>query len=147
MRSDEAAGPVPGGAGASAPTGDPRVDAVVARLDELSGLPVPAHVEVFADVHQRLQELLVSADEDGDGVASLGGMPRPGAAGPDTQAGQAGQAGQGGQGGSGAGRPGPGGMPRPGGFPGPGGAPRPGGFPGPGGAPRPGGFAGPGGAS
>ncbi|WP_034487932.1 hypothetical protein [Actinomadura oligospora] len=107
MRSDEAAGPVPGGAGASAPTGDPRVDAVVARLDELAGLPVPAHVEVFADVHQRLQELLVSADDEGEGVASLGGMPRPGAPGP---------------GGPGPGGPGPGGMPRPGGFTGPGGA-------------------------
>ncbi|WP_147341479.1 hypothetical protein, partial [Actinomadura logoneensis] len=70
-----------GGAGSSAPTGDPRVDAVVARLDELAGLPVPAHVEVFADVHQGLQELLVSADEDGDTVPSLGGMPRPGAPG------------------------------------------------------------------
>ncbi|MFC4914049.1 hypothetical protein [Actinomadura gamaensis] len=90
MRSDEAGGPAPGGAGGSAPSGDPRVDAVVARLDELAGLPVPAHVEVFADVHQRLQELLVSADADADGdasaaasaagtVPSLGGMPRPGA--------------------------------------------------------------------
>ncbi|MCP2339072.1 hypothetical protein [Actinomadura rupiterrae] len=93
MRSDEAGGPVPGGAagpppggtGAPAPSGDPRVDAVVARLDELAGLPVPAHVEVFADVHQGLQELLVSADGDHDNetgtgtVPSLGGMPRPGA--------------------------------------------------------------------
>lgn len=112
---------MPGGAGAPGPTGDPRVDAVVARLDELAGLPVPAHVEVFADVHQRLQELLVSADEEGDTVASLGGTPGPG------------------------GMPGAGGSPRPGGMPGPGGTPRPGGMPG--GMPRPGGAQGPGGGS
>jgi hypothetical protein len=47
-----------------APTGDPRVDAAVARLAELGGRPVPEHVEVFEDVHQRLQELLASADQD-----------------------------------------------------------------------------------
>ena len=60
--SDEAAGepvapPVPA-------TGDPRVDAALARLGELAGAPVAAHVEVFEDVHRRLQELLVSADHD-----------------------------------------------------------------------------------
>ncbi|MEV4259377.1 hypothetical protein AB0J52_39985, partial [Spirillospora sp. NPDC049652] len=88
------------------------MDAVVARLDELAGLPVPAHVEVFADVHQRLQELLVSADEEGEGVPSLGGMPRPGASGP---------------GAPGFGASGPGGMPRPGGPAGPGGTMAPGG--------------------
>ncbi|MFC5187757.1 hypothetical protein [Actinomadura harenae] len=136
MRSDEAAGPVPGGAGAPAPTGDPRVDAVVARLDELAGLPVPAHVEVFADVHQRLQELLVSADDDGESVPSLGGMPRPGAPVP----------GGPGSGGPGLGGPGSGG-PGPGGHGPVGGGPRPGGMPRPGGFPRPGGLPGQGGAS
>jgi hypothetical protein len=52
------AGPTPG------PTGDPRVDAAVARLGELGGRPVPEHVEIFEDVHQRLQELLASAGQD-----------------------------------------------------------------------------------
>ncbi|TDD58061.1 hypothetical protein E1293_47175, partial [Actinomadura darangshiensis] len=46
------------------PTGDPRVDAAVARLGELGGRPVSEHVEVFEDVHQRLQELLASAGQD-----------------------------------------------------------------------------------
>lgn len=46
------------------PTGDPRVDAALARLAELGGRPVPAHVEVFEDVHQRLQEILAAAGEE-----------------------------------------------------------------------------------
>ncbi|MFI0479802.1 hypothetical protein [Actinomadura sp. 9N215] len=46
------------------PTGDPRVDAAVARLGELGARPVPEHVEIFEDVHQRLQELLAAADQD-----------------------------------------------------------------------------------
>ncbi|WP_242911198.1 hypothetical protein [Actinomadura terrae] len=46
------------------PTGDPRVDAALARLGDLPGRPVPEHVEIFEDVHQRLQELLADADED-----------------------------------------------------------------------------------
>ncbi|WP_207933938.1 hypothetical protein [Actinomadura sp. KC06] len=46
------------------PTGDPRVDAAVARLGELGARAVPEHVEVYEDVHQRLQELLASADQD-----------------------------------------------------------------------------------
>ncbi|TDC90059.1 hypothetical protein [Actinomadura sp. 7K507] len=44
------------------PTGDQRVDAAVARLGELGARPVPEHVEIYEDVHQRLQELLASAD-------------------------------------------------------------------------------------
>ncbi|GAA4227432.1 hypothetical protein GCM10022254_15130 [Actinomadura meridiana] len=44
------------------PTGDPRVDAAVARLAELGGRPVAEHVEIFEDVHQRLQELLAAAE-------------------------------------------------------------------------------------
>lgn len=46
------------------PTGDPRVDAAVARLGELGGRPVAEHVEIFEDVHQRLQELLAAAGQD-----------------------------------------------------------------------------------
>ncbi|MFC0040881.1 hypothetical protein [Actinomadura rayongensis] len=41
-----------------ASTGDARVDTVLARLGELPGAPVAAHVAVFEDVHARLQELL-----------------------------------------------------------------------------------------
>ncbi|WP_216651280.1 hypothetical protein [Actinomadura litoris] len=48
------------------PTGDPRVDAALARLGDLPGRPVPEHVEIFEDVHQRLQELLAAADQDDD---------------------------------------------------------------------------------
>ncbi|XRQ15740.1 hypothetical protein ACN3XK_34140 [Actinomadura welshii] len=57
------------------PTGDPRVDAALARLGELGARPVPEHVEVYEDVHQRLQDLLASA-ESGD-AAERGGPPRP----------------------------------------------------------------------
>ncbi|WP_171069394.1 hypothetical protein, partial [Actinomadura geliboluensis] len=46
------------------PTGDPRVDAAVAPLGGLGGLPVAEHVRVFEDVHRRLQDLLVSAAQD-----------------------------------------------------------------------------------
>ncbi|MFD0690793.1 hypothetical protein [Actinomadura fibrosa] len=46
------------------PTGDSRVDDAVARLADLPGRAVPDHVEIFEDVHQRLQELLASADQD-----------------------------------------------------------------------------------
>ncbi|MFA1537561.1 hypothetical protein [Actinomadura monticuli] len=46
------------------PTGDPRVDAAVARLAELGGRPVSEHVELYEDVHRGLQELLASAGQD-----------------------------------------------------------------------------------
>ncbi|MEU5988831.1 hypothetical protein ABZ806_07620 [Spirillospora sp. NPDC047418] len=46
------------------PTGDPRVDAAVAPLGGLGGRPVHEHVEIFEDVHRRLQELLASAGQD-----------------------------------------------------------------------------------
>ncbi|MFG2089875.1 MULTISPECIES: hypothetical protein [unclassified Spirillospora] len=66
------------------PTGDPRVDAAVARLAELGARPVSEHVEIYEDVHQRLQELLASADQDGqegqngqDGQDERPGQPRP----------------------------------------------------------------------
>jgi hypothetical protein len=88
--SDEAAGepveeatpsfPVPdgpaGGQG-NPPTGDGRVDEVLGRLRELDGLPVSGHVEVFEDVHQRLQELLVSADQDETGAPGPPGRGSP----------------------------------------------------------------------
>ncbi|MFA1551213.1 hypothetical protein [Actinomadura chokoriensis] len=46
------------------PTGDPRVDAAVAGLGGLGGRSVSEHVEIYEDVHRRLQELLASADQD-----------------------------------------------------------------------------------
>ncbi|GLZ11746.1 hypothetical protein Acsp04_19810 [Actinomadura sp. NBRC 104425] len=56
------------------PTGDPRVDLVLQRLTELGGAPVSRHVAVFEDVHQRLQDLLASADEPEDAGPPV---PRP----------------------------------------------------------------------
>ncbi|MBO2462428.1 hypothetical protein [Actinomadura violacea] len=55
------------------PTGDPRVDEVLARLGELPGRPVAEHVEIFADVHQRLQDLLAGAE----GPSAEAGPPVP----------------------------------------------------------------------
>jgi hypothetical protein len=43
-------------------TGDPRVDDAVARLDDLSGLPVAEHLAVFEYVHERLTEALGDLD-------------------------------------------------------------------------------------
>jgi hypothetical protein len=43
-------------------TGEPRVDEALARLDELAGLPVTEHGEVFEHVHRRLREVLGELD-------------------------------------------------------------------------------------
>ncbi|MFF5259429.1 hypothetical protein ACFY4C_10835 [Actinomadura viridis] len=59
------------------PTGDRRVDDALARLAGLEGVPVSGHVEVFEEVHRRLQELLTSADQDDPGPPAAPG-PRPG---------------------------------------------------------------------
>jgi hypothetical protein len=40
------------------PTGDPRVDEVLAALDRLAGLPVPDHAAVLLEVHERLGGVL-----------------------------------------------------------------------------------------
>jgi broad specificity phosphatase PhoE len=52
--------PEPGGQRSA--TGEPRVDAALARLDELAGLPVTEHQAVFEDVHRRLREVLGELD-------------------------------------------------------------------------------------
>ncbi|MGB9377259.1 MAG: hypothetical protein WCB04_07075 [Mycobacteriales bacterium] len=39
-------------------TGEPRVDAAIAGLHDVDALPVAEHVETYADVHARLQEIL-----------------------------------------------------------------------------------------
>jgi hypothetical protein len=43
-------------------TGEPRVDAALARLDELAGRPVAEHRAVFEDVHRRLRDVLGELD-------------------------------------------------------------------------------------
>lgn len=50
-------------------TAEPRVDAALARLDELAGLPVTEHTRVFDDVHRRLEDVL---GELGTGAAEPG---------------------------------------------------------------------------
>jgi hypothetical protein len=45
-----------------AETGHPGVDAALARLDELDGVPTEAHAQVFEDVHQRLRGTLSALD-------------------------------------------------------------------------------------
>ncbi|MFD8705737.1 hypothetical protein ACFV1W_24540 [Kitasatospora sp. NPDC059648] len=46
------------------PTGHPGVDAGLARLEALDGVPAEAHVAVYEDVHQRLADLLAALDQD-----------------------------------------------------------------------------------
>lgn len=43
-------------------TGDERVDAAMARLDELEDVPTASHPEIFQDVHRRLQDALAGID-------------------------------------------------------------------------------------
>jgi len=43
-------------------TGEPRVDAALARLDELPGRPVTEHRAIFEDVHRRLRDVLGELD-------------------------------------------------------------------------------------
>lgn len=43
---------------------DARVEAAMARLDELTDLPVVDHVDVYADVHDRLSSALSDVSSD-----------------------------------------------------------------------------------
>ena len=43
-------------------TGDARVDAATARLADVPDLPTSDHVEVYEDVHRRLQDALAEAE-------------------------------------------------------------------------------------
>ena len=43
-------------------TGEARVDAATARLDEIPDLPTQDHVAVYDDVHRRLQDALSDAE-------------------------------------------------------------------------------------
>jgi len=42
-------------------SGDARVDAALARLDDLDEVPVHEHAEVFSDIHARLTAALADA--------------------------------------------------------------------------------------
>ena len=63
-------------------TGEPRVDAALARLDELTGRPVTEHRAVFEDVHRRLRDVLGELDTreqgSGDQAAAAGAERRAG---------------------------------------------------------------------
>ncbi|MEV0530921.1 hypothetical protein [Kitasatospora sp. NPDC050463] len=45
-------------------TGHSAVDAALARLEALDGVPTEAHVAVYEDVHQRLTDTLAALDQD-----------------------------------------------------------------------------------
>ncbi len=64
-------------------TGEPRVDAALARLDELTNHPVTEHRAIFEDVHRRLRDVLGELDtrEHGSGE-------QPAAAGAERRAGR-----------------------------------------------------------
>jgi hypothetical protein len=46
------------------PTGDPRVDDALDRMRDLAGLPTADHVEIYEDVHRRLQGALTDLDPE-----------------------------------------------------------------------------------
>jgi len=54
------------------PTGDARVDAAVAGLGRLRGMPAEDHVAVLEEVHGRLRDILGELAED---AATLPGQP------------------------------------------------------------------------
>jgi hypothetical protein len=56
------AGEPPGDPGPRPETGEPRVDAALARLGELAGRPVTEHRPIFEDVHRRLRDVLGELD-------------------------------------------------------------------------------------
>ena len=68
------------GPGQRPATGEPRVDAALARLDELAGRPVTEHRAIFEDVHRRLRDVLGELDtrEQGSGNQAAGADRRAG---------------------------------------------------------------------
>ena len=62
---DSAAGPAALADSPGTATGDPRVDAAVARLDGLDDAPTGEHVAVYEDVHRRLHDALADLAADG----------------------------------------------------------------------------------
>ena len=45
------------------PTGDSRIDAALDRMRDVADLPTSEHVEVFDEVHRRMQELLADSSQ------------------------------------------------------------------------------------
>ncbi len=78
----ESDAPDPDGPGQRPATGEPRVDAALARLDELTGRPVTEHRAIFEDVHRRLRHVLGELDTreqgSGDQAAAAGAERRAG---------------------------------------------------------------------
>ena len=76
------AAPDPDGPGQRPATGEPRVDAALARLEELAGRPVTEHRAIFEDVHRRLRDVLGELDtreqSSGDQAAAAGAERRAG---------------------------------------------------------------------
>lgn len=72
----------PDGPGQRPATGEPRVDATLARLDELAGRPVTEHRAIFEDVHRRLRDVLGELDtreqSSGDQAPAAGADRRAG---------------------------------------------------------------------
>jgi|SRR5579875_2811391 len=67
----------PGLAGDS-PTGDDRVDAVIARLGELAETPLEQHAALFGEVHDRLRGVLGELDAGTPEAGTLApGVPGP----------------------------------------------------------------------
>ena len=70
------------GPGERPATGEPRVDAALARLDELAGRPVTEHRAIFDAVHRRLRDVLGELDtreqSPGDQAAAAGAERRAG---------------------------------------------------------------------
>ncbi len=59
-------------------TGDPGVDAALARLGDLAGLAVTEHPRVFDDVHRRLEDVLDELDAGQAADPGQGAAPGPG---------------------------------------------------------------------
>jgi hypothetical protein len=72
----------PDGPGQRPATGEPRVDAALARLGELAGRPVTEHRAIFEDVHRRLRDVLGELDtreqSSGDQAPAAGAERRAG---------------------------------------------------------------------
>ena len=56
-----------------ASTGEPSVDAMIARLDGLDGLPLEEHAAVFEETHAGLRQVLSELDAAPDGAAGQPG--------------------------------------------------------------------------
>jgi hypothetical protein len=48
----------------TAPSGHPSVDAAATRLGDLDEAPIDEHVDIYDDVHRRLQEGLADLDDN-----------------------------------------------------------------------------------